>query len=119
MHHAPQDYAEVADVEKSGLTCKVMDRNGEVVHVGACAAVVGAPNADHIALPPDAPSRRQRFKEKYGALLPFAIISISYLLFTITDGAVRMIVLLHGRSSRFVQFSRVPILKQLSCKNFE
>jgi hypothetical protein len=42
------------------------------------------------------PARKQSFKERYGALKPFAIISCSYLLFTITDGAIRMIVLLHG-----------------------
>ena len=40
------------------------------------------------------PSRR-------GALFPFAIISISYLLFTVTDGALRMIVLLHAYSKDF------------------
>ena len=36
-----------------------------------------------------------------GALFPFAIISISYLLFTVTDGALRMIVLLHAYSKAF------------------
>ena len=40
--------------------------------------------------------QRERMKKRYGALYPFVIISITYLLFTITDGAVRMIVLLHG-----------------------
>ena len=30
------------------------------------------------------------------ALRPFAIISLAYLLFTVTDGAVRMLVLLHA-----------------------
>ncbi len=48
-----------------------------------------------------APGRRPSFRERYGALLPFAIISTSYLLFTITDGAVRMIVLLHARNNGF------------------
>ena len=37
----------------------------------------------------------------YGALWPFIIISIAYLLFTITDGAVRMIVLLHAYTKGF------------------
>lgn len=41
-------------------------------------------------------SMREKLENKYGALYPFVIISITYLLFTITDGAVRMIVLLHG-----------------------
>lgn len=47
------------------------------------------------------PKPNQSFKEKYGALFPFAIISIAYLLFTITDGAVRMIVLLHAYEKQF------------------
>lgn len=44
---------------------------------------------------------KKSFKQKYGALYPFAIISVSYLLFTITDGAVRMIVLLHAYQQQF------------------
>ena len=35
------------------------------------------------------------------ALLPFAIISLSYLLYTITDGSIRMIVLLHAYNKSF------------------
>lgn len=35
------------------------------------------------------------------ALRPFVIISSSYLLFTITDGAIRMIVLLHAYNKNF------------------
>lgn len=35
------------------------------------------------------------------ALLPFAVISIAYLLFTVTDGAIRMIVLLHAYAGGF------------------
>ena len=35
------------------------------------------------------------------ALFPFAIVSITYILFTITDGAVRMIVLLHAYGKSF------------------
>jgi hypothetical protein len=48
-----------------------------------------------------APSRRQTLRQRYSHLLPFAIISTSYLLFTITDGAVRMIVLLHAYQKGF------------------
>ena len=44
---------------------------------------------------------KKAMKEKYGALYPFAIISITYLLFTVTDGAVRMIVLLHAYNKGF------------------
>ena len=40
-------------------------------------------------------------KGESGALFPFVIISITYLLFTITDGAVRMIVLLHAYNNGF------------------
>ena len=35
------------------------------------------------------------------ALRPFVIISSSYLLFTVTDGAIRMIVLLHAYNKNF------------------
>ena len=35
------------------------------------------------------------------ALLPFAVISCAYLLFTVTDGAIRMIVLLHAYNKGF------------------
>jgi hypothetical protein len=35
------------------------------------------------------------------ALLPFAIISLSYLLYTMTDGSIRMIVLLHAYNKSF------------------
>ena len=35
------------------------------------------------------------------ALLPFVIISVSYLLFTVTDGAIRMIVLQHAYNKSF------------------
>lgn len=38
---------------------------------------------------------------KSKALRPFVIISSSYLLFTITDGAIRMIVLLHAYNKSF------------------
>ena len=46
---------------------------------------------------------KQGFMEaaRSDALRPFVIISSSYLLFTITDGAIRMIVLLHAYSKSF------------------
>lgn len=37
-----------------------------------------------------------KHSSRFGALKPFVIVSSSYLLFTITDGAVRMIVLLRA-----------------------
>lgn len=41
-------------------------------------------------------------------LMPFIVISISYLLFTITDGGVRMIVLLHAYNQGFTAMVRRP-----------
>jgi len=47
-------------------------------------------------------SSRQKLDQFRGhALWPFAIISLAYLLFTVTDGALRMIVLLHAYNKAF------------------
>ena len=48
-------------------------------------------------------NKKQTFMEAASskALRPFVIISSSYLLFTITDGAIRMIVLLHAYNKNF------------------
>ncbi|KAG1676174.1 hypothetical protein FOA52_005015 [Chlamydomonas sp. UWO 241] len=46
-------------------------------------------------------SRKDYLKREYKALKPFCIISLSYLLFTTTDGAIRMIVLLHAYNNGF------------------
>ena len=35
------------------------------------------------------------------ALLPYAVVNSSYLLFTVTDGAVRMMVLMHANKLGF------------------
>ena len=55
--------------------------------------------------PPSSPSSaslRARLSSTCGgALLPYSIISLSYVLFTTTDGAVRMIVLLHAYALGF------------------
>ena len=51
------------------------------------------------AVPPRNESFMQAATSK--ALRPFVIISTSYLLFTITDGAIRMIVLLHAYQKAF------------------
>ena len=40
-------------------------------------------------------------KKQPHALFPFAIVSITYILFTVTDGAVRMIILLHAYGKAF------------------
>ena len=54
-------------------------------------------------VPPEESSRRETIYQAATsqALRPFVIISSSYLLFTITDGAIRMIVLLHAYYSSF------------------
>ena len=52
-----------------------------------------------------ADTERAKTPEKAAAgrsrLLPFAVISITYLLFTVTDGAIRMIVLLHAYNTGY------------------
>ncbi len=53
--------------------------------------------------PENGPSKKESFIQAASskALRPFVIISSSYLLFTITDGAIRMIVLLHAYNNNF------------------
>ncbi len=46
-------------------------------------------------------SRGDFLRREYSALKPFVIISLSYLLYTTTDGAIRMIVLLHAYNLGF------------------
>ena len=78
------------------IGCKVFCKDA-LIHEGT--AVPSSATDAGISEPPLA--RKPSLKDKYGALLPFAIISFSYLLFTITDGAVRMIVLLHAYQQHF------------------
>ena len=52
----------------------------------------------------NAPSKAEAAKAeiaKKNTLMPFAVISICYLLFTVTDGAIRMIVLMHAYTQGF------------------
>ena len=101
------------DEEQQGVEVEVTDEQGKLLHKGV-AHSDGA--ALDVGRPPAASSaRRPGFREKYGALLPFAIISSSYLLFTITDGAVRMIVLLHGARQQGVHSSTMPAPCPLLC----
>jgi hypothetical protein len=53
------------------------------------------------ALAPAPPERQLTMAQRYSALKPFVIISVSYLLFTVTDGAIRMAVLLHAYQKGF------------------
>lgn len=49
-------------------------------------------------------SRADKLRRNFSALKPFVIISLSYLLYTTTDGAIRMIVLLHAYNLGFSAF---------------
>ena len=67
---------------------------------GGHAEVEQQPTAD--AVPPStdiAPPLKP--ESKFSGLKPFAVISVSYLLYTTTDGAIRMIVLLHAYNMGF------------------
>jgi hypothetical protein len=61
----------------------------------------GAASGDPGARPPSPPPSRPPAALQFSALKPFVVISLSYLLFTTTDGAIRMIVLLHAYNSGF------------------
>ncbi|KAG7346529.1 major facilitator superfamily permease [Nitzschia inconspicua] len=61
-------------------------------------------SSDPMAVPPEpVEEKKESFMQAASskALRPFVIISSSYLLFTITDGAIRMIVLLHAYNENF------------------
>ena len=53
-------------------------------------------DAQQAALTTDAAYDNAKPGGRFGALKPFVIVSSSYLLYTITDGAIRMIVLLYA-----------------------
>lgn len=72
----------------------------------------GAPNGDETADAtavgivvagdkPDAPEMPPRKRLGFSpSMIPFAVVSACYLLYTTTDGAIRMIVLLHAYQVR-------------------
>jgi hypothetical protein len=64
------------------------------------------PAIDNVNVEEKLTAKQQRRK----ALLPFAIISISYLLYTMTDGSVRMIVLLHAYNKKFTAMEVIRII---------
>ncbi len=93
---------------------EIIGKDGSVLQKGLAVVEVSNKNADPSAADEATLAnanvfirQRERMKKRYGALYPFVIIAITYLLFTITDGAVRMIVLLHGGYS-------VPLLLTLA-----
>jgi hypothetical protein len=65
-----------------------------------------APAVDIVKVGEKLTEKQQRRK----ALLPFAIISISYLLYTMTDGSVRMIVLLHAYNKKFTAMEVISVM---------
>ena len=74
-----------AEQEQAGhLHHEVLDRAAFEARAGGAAAAAVPP-------PPAKQSSRARAAAAYSALKPFVIISLSYLLFTITDGAIRMV----------------------------
>ena len=75
---------------------------GEVAAAEGEAAPSQQPPPPPAPATPAASSLRSRLPSTCGgALLPYSIISLSYILFTTTDGAVRMIVLLHAYALGF------------------
>jgi hypothetical protein len=66
----------------------------------AASAHTGDGGALDASAPPP-PERQLTMSQRYSALKPFVIISVSYLLFTVTDGAIRMVVLLHAYQKGF------------------
>ncbi|WIA38671.1 hypothetical protein OEZ86_001977 [Tetradesmus obliquus] len=94
--------------QDAGKCCAPAKSKGDMVSLQdglqeTAAAASAAAGSTH-GKTPDTPdfgrheneSRKEYLKREYSALKPFVIISLSYLLFTTTDGAVRMIVLLHA-----------------------
>lgn len=82
---------------------EVLDRTAFQERASLLAAIKGGSpgGGDDGAAAPVAASTSSRLRQHYSALKPFVIISLSYLLFTITDGAVRMVVLLHAYQKGF------------------
>jgi hypothetical protein len=114
----PYDEREEADAEQEQLEKHVEQEPPEEVEhtrtqlekiVDADDTHDDAPNDDNDKVAssssPSAlvPAKKQSFMEAAMSerLRPFVIISCSYLLFTITDGAIRMIVLLHAYNKNF------------------
>lgn len=65
-------------------------------------ATHGSTVPDMSLIPPEEKAKETVFQAATSeALRPFVVISSSYLLFTITDGAIRMIVLLHAYNNNF------------------
>jgi MFS family permease len=94
----------------------VSNRDG-IGHSGRGGLVSDPPNAGErgadmdsatsISEAPQAPnpqSRRTRLLAEYRAIKPFVVISASYLLFTVTDGGIRTIVLFNAFQRKFSAF---------------
>jgi hypothetical protein len=88
-------------MENAGLE----QENQAAVEDGVPQPPAGKEPEEAAAVEPE-PEKKKTFMEAATseALRPFVIISSSYLLFTITDGAIRMIVLLHAYTKKFSAF---------------
>jgi len=87
------------------MALEVEEENGSVAIVEESA--IDGTNDPSTTETPAAPAKEEAEEDIKGwgftdpRLRPFVIISITYLLFTVTDGAIRMIVLLHAYNKSF------------------
>ncbi len=87
--------------EAASLHEEYLDRATYEERLGRAGSNEAPPSGGDEGKPAAALSRRQTLAAHYSALKPFVIISFSYLLFTTTDGAVRMVELLHAFQKGF------------------
>lgn len=85
-----------------GISCCVVNSEGRLLG-GDSSSKSACPkgnDADDLEIPSgSAPEAKP--ESRFSALKPFVIISVSYLLYTMTDGAIRMIVLLYAYNLGF------------------
>jgi hypothetical protein len=83
----------------ASLLRRFQRKNAALVSADARWAAAAAQWDMQLPLPPAEPGldgKAGKPKAEGGGLMPYIIINSSYLLYTVTDGAVRMIVLLHA-----------------------
>lgn len=80
------------DAAAAPLHEELLDRAAFEERAAQAAALAAGDSGASAAAPPGRqPSRLEAARSRFSALRPFCIISLSYLLFTTTDGAVRMV----------------------------
>jgi hypothetical protein len=116
----PGDEAAHVAAAETALEVRAADGAGNSSADIQAVAGAGMARAEGVDLEVDAAqakaARADERKASRNALRPFAVISISYLLFTITDGALRMIVLLQAYTLRFsaLQVALMFVLYELA-----